>query len=266
MTGINGTENIGGEEPTDEALHDTPLNDTSVQAERLALDGDDERLPWLEAGDDDQPTGADGSRILGAGILGLAVLAALVGAIWWFSHRGADTDLIADGSTVDAPATPYKQAPAAPGGKTFQGTGDTSFAVSAGQSRTGKIADPAVSATGAPGGSAMPSVTSSARPGVSGAAKAGAIAIATTSSAAASAAGGTGVQVGAFSSAAAAEAAWTRMAATHDALSGVRHRVVEGRADIGTVYRLQAVAGDDAAAAALCAKLRQGGVACQVKR
>ncbi|MDR2858363.1 MAG: SPOR domain-containing protein, partial [Novosphingobium sp.] len=48
-------------------------------------------------------------------------------------------------------------------------------------------------------------------------------------------------------------------------LAGLRHRVIEGRADIGTVYRLQAVPGDAAAAQALCARLKAAGLACQVK-
>ena len=48
-------------------------------------------------------------------------------------------------------------------------------------------------------------------------------------------------------------------------LSGVSHRVVEGRADNGTIYRLQAVTGDAAAAKALCGKLKAKGIACQVK-
>jgi hypothetical protein len=41
--------------------------------------------------------------------------------------------------------------------------------------------------------------------------------------------------------------------------------VVEGKADIGTVYRLQALAGDAAGATDLCARLKAAGVACQVK-
>jgi len=41
--------------------------------------------------------------------------------------------------------------------------------------------------------------------------------------------------------------------------------VLQGTADIGTVYRLQAVAPDAAAANALCATLKASGVACQVK-
>ena len=74
------------------------------------------------------------------------------------------------------------------------------------------------------------------------------------------------MQVGAYSSQAAAEAGWSRLSSSHDALKGLKHRVVEGSADIGTVYRLQAVAGDVASANALCASLKSSGVACQVKR
>ncbi|MFY8195162.1 MAG: SPOR domain-containing protein, partial [Novosphingobium sp.] len=82
----------------------------------------------------------------------------------------------------------------------------------------------------------------------------------------AAATGGVGVQVGAFSSNAAAEAGWQKLLGNHEALKGLPHRVIEGKADIGTVYRLQAVAGDVASANALCSKLQAGGLKCQVKR
>ena len=73
------------------------------------------------------------------------------------------------------------------------------------------------------------------------------------------------MQVGAFSSRAQAEAAWDRLSSSHSALSGQRYRVVEGRADIGTVYRLQALPGDAAAAKSLCGKLKSAGQDCTVK-
>jgi hypothetical protein len=41
--------------------------------------------------------------------------------------------------------------------------------------------------------------------------------------------------------------------------------VVEGQADIGTVYRLQAITADAGAAHALCSQLKAAGLACQVK-
>ena len=49
------------------------------------------------------------------------------------------------------------------------------------------------------------------------------------------------------------------------ALDGVKHRILEGQADIGKVYRLQAVASDVTAAKALCSKLDAAGQPCMVK-
>jgi hypothetical protein len=74
------------------------------------------------------------------------------------------------------------------------------------------------------------------------------------------------VQVGAFSNKATAEAGWSELASQAGGLlSGVSHRVIEGKADNGTIFRLQAVAGDAGAASALCGKLKARGIACQVK-
>jgi ApbE superfamily uncharacterized protein (UPF0280 family) len=75
-----------------------------------------------------------------------------------------------------------------------------------------------------------------------------------------------GVQVGAFSTGSSAEAAWSKLTAAHAPLVGLPHRVIEGKADMATVFRLQAVTGDLAAANALCARLQAGGLKCQVKR
>ncbi|HMO67248.1 MAG TPA: SPOR domain-containing protein [Novosphingobium sp.] len=221
--------------------------------DRLALDEDDS-LPWLESGDEaleDEPS--DTGRILGLVLMGLVALAAIVGGIWWATHRTADPELVADGSTIEAPATPFKEAPKDPGGKTFDGTGDSSFAVSEGQTRPARLGEG--DAPAAP----RPSIDLAPAP------KASAPAVAASAAAAPAETGGAvGVQVGAYSTRAKAEEGWTKLAA-NPALSGVRHRVVEGQADIGTVYRLQALAADRDAASALCSRLKAAGIACQVK-
>lgn len=215
-------------------------------AEQLDLD-DDDRLPWLESADDDYDNAAvDTARVFGIGLAAIALLAAIVGGIWWASHRKPDPALVADGSTIAAPSEPYKEAPKNPGGKTFAGTGDTSYAVSQGKGQLtggGEAPKPSVDAgtVGAPAN--VPPANAPRAP-----------------------TGGVGVQVGAFGSQASAEAGWSRLAGQSDALKGVSHRVVEGSADIGKVYRLQAVAGDEAAANALCAKLKAAGIGCQVKK
>lgn len=222
------------------------------EADRLRFN-EEERLPWLEADDDDDDyEGADGARILGFVIAGLVVLAALVGGVWWLTHRTTDDTLVADGSTIEAPAAPYKEAPKNPGGKTFDGTGDSAFVVSAGKTPPARLGQsgapapaPAPAPAAAPSAAATPAATASASPAP---------------------VAGPGVQIGAYSSQAAADAAWQRLSGQYEALSGVRHRVTEGKADIGTVYRLQAVPGDIAAANGLCARLKAAGLPCQVKQ
>lgn len=194
----------------------------------LALD-EDERLPWLESADDDDDDGGfDAAPLLRYALFGLALLALVLGGLWIYGKRGANQPMVAEGGVIKPPAAPYKQVPQDKGGKTFAGTGDSAYVVSEGKNPTARLGD----AAPAP---------------------------------AAAAAEGVGVQVGAYTSPADAEAGWTRLS-SNEALKGVKHRVVEGSADIGTVYRLQAVAGDLAAANALCSTLKASGIACQVKR
>ena len=172
------------------------------------------------------------------------------------THRTPDETMVADGSTIAAPAQPYKEAPKDPGGKTFEGTGNTAFAVSEGQNRPAKLGEgqkPAASAAATP------------KPGFDVGKPAGSGSAPPKVPAAAAPVSGPVVQVGAYSTHASAEAAWSRLSQQYSALSGLRHQSVEGKADIGTVFRLQALPGDTAAAQALCGRLKTAGLACQVK-
>ncbi|HUQ13053.1 MAG TPA: SPOR domain-containing protein [Novosphingobium sp.] len=239
----------GDDLPREDAIAPSPAepdwDDAEAEApgfDRLEL-GDDDRLPWLESPDDIGDEGVDGGRIVGFVLLALVALAMIVGAVWFVSNR-TNGPAPADGRLIRAEAGPYKVRPENPGGKTFEGTGDTSFAVSEGQTRAGKIAGseaartPEAKASAAPAAGAAPAASAS----------------------------GVGVQVGAYSNAADAEAGWATLSGRHPALAALKHRVVEGRADIGTVYRLQAVAADLDAANTLCAALKASGQGCQVKR
>ena len=225
-----------------------------LETEQLALNDEDERLPWLESADEDDYDyeASDSSGMVKLALMGLVALAVLVGAIWWATNRNPDPALTADGSLVQADAQPYKEAPKDPGGKQFDGTGDSSFAVSEGQNRPAQLGGADKGAAPAPAPSAS-NANAAAKPGVNvgpGAAPAA----------------GVGVQVGAYSSKAAAEADWSKLVGqSKGVLSGVSHRVVAGNADNGTIYRLQAVAPDAAAASALCGKLKGAGLSCMVK-
>lgn len=216
-------------------------DDETVETEELAFADEDERLPWLESGEyEDEDQGVDTGRIVGFALLGLLAIAVLVGGIWWFTRVGADAELVADGSTIEAPEGPYKERPQDPGGKKFEGTGNLAPAVGEGQTREGRLA-----AEDAPQPAPDPETPSEEPEPVQPS--------------------GVAVQVGAYSTKESAEAGWQTLARQTDKLAGVSHRVVQGRADIGTVYRLQAMAGDAAAARELCNALKSDGVACQVK-
>lgn len=219
-----------------------------AEAEQLDLGADEERLPWLEGDDEYGEPGVDTARIAAFAVVGLLVIALIVGGIWWGTRGHFGGGAKADGSTIAAAPGPYKTRPAQPGGKTFQGTGDESFAVAEGESREGRLA------TDAP-----------PRPSVNAATVPSAAATAKVAPTAAPETGGVGVQVGAYSNRPSAEAGWSKLLTQFPALQGVKHRIVEGQADIGTVYRLQAVASDVAGANSLCAKLKATGGACQVK-
>ncbi len=253
MTGATDDRNDGDElQPWETAAEDH--DDQPLVTEQLGLTEEEERLPWLESPEDDEwddSQGSDSSKLAGFVLMGLVALAAIVGGIWWATNRGPDPALVADGSVIEAPDQPYKQAPQDPGGKTFDGTGDSSFAVSEGQNRPPQLGgEPGAPVAAAPVATPSQAAAPAAAP----------------APAAAAASGGVGVQVGAFSSKATAEAGWTKLVGQAGAaLSGVPHRVVAGNADIGTVYRLQAVAPDASSAQALCGKLKAAGISCQVK-
>ena len=234
MTGIDGDKDGADWDETQGA----PL-----ETEQLALADDEERLPWLESSGDDADEGYEGSGMgstLRLAVMALVALGVIVGGIYWVTHRNPDPTLVADGSLVPADGKPYKETPKDSGEKIFDGTGDSSFAVSEGKSKPAQMAasDAAKPAPPVPGPGTTPAPAS----------------------------GGVGVQVGAFSSKDAAETGWTKLAGqANGALSGVSHRVIPGTADNGTVYRLQAVAPNAAAASALCGKLKGAGISCQVK-
>ncbi|WP_084384927.1 SPOR domain-containing protein [Novosphingobium naphthalenivorans] len=224
------------------------------QPPQLELGDDGVRLPWLE-GDDEEFEDQGGSGI-GQGlmlvVLGLVAIGVIVGGLYWVMRDKRDQPLVADGGVIAAPKEPYKTKPENPGGEVVAGTGDTSFAVAEGQSRPPQIEDKAGDAAGDKGDVAKPGFESVGKPEAK-------------PSAAAAPAGGVGVQVGAYSTRESAEAGWNALKSQYPALGEVSHRVLQGQADIGTVYRLQAVPGNLAAAKALCNGMKDAGLSCQVK-
>lgn len=213
-------------------------------------------LPWLESDEEDEGAGGlDTGQILGFATALVLLLGAVVGGVWYVSNRAAGGEIVADGSVIEAPAGPIKERPEDPGGKTFAGTGNVAPVVGEGGTRPAMVATadtpplPDPEGAGATtGGAGKPVPVTAAAP-----------------AAAPVAMSGIGVQLAAYGTRARAEQGWSDITRRTDKLAGMKYRVVEGRVDIGTVYRLQAVAADRAAADRLCAALKADGVDCQVK-
>lgn len=225
------------------------IEDEAAENAANELDlSEDDSLPWLESDeDDDEAGGVDTAQIIGFAAILLALLLVVVGAIYMISNRNTDPAIVADGSTIEAPEGPIKERPEDPGGKEFAGTGNVAPAVGEGEIREGQVASGTeTAASGAESGAASASGTE-------------------TGSGATTSASGVGVQLAAYSSRSRAEKGWSDLIRQTDALSGLRYRVVEGVVDGSTVYRLQAVTGDRAAADQLCSALKADGLDCAVK-
>ncbi|KPF61961.1 SPOR domain-containing protein [Porphyrobacter sp. AAP60] len=222
---------------------------TGEHGDELDLANTD-NLPWLESDEDeDDAGGLDPGQIMlfAAGLV--LLLAAVVGGVWYVSNRAAGGDAVADGSVIEAPAGPIKERPEDPGGKEFAGTGNVAPVVGEGGTRPAVVAEKPVTQS-APVTKPTPIASSGA---------------ATPAPSAPAAIPGASVQLAAYGTRARAEQGWSDLSRRTDKLSGVKYRIVEGKVDIGTVYRLQAVTGSRAEAENLCAALKSDGLDCQIK-
>ena len=227
-------------------------------------------LPWLESDEADQDSGGwDPGQIMlfAAGMV--LLLGALVGGVWFVSNRGANQEFVADGGVIEAPAGPIKERPDDPGGKEFAGTGSVAPVVGEGGTRPAVVASGETPPLPGPDGkspaTAKPGVTAPATPGSTGTKPVPATAGSAPAPNAGTVPTGVGVQLAAYGTRARAEQGWSDLSGRTDLLKGVKYRVVEGKVDIGTVYRLQAVTGSRAEADKLCAALKADGLDCQVK-
>jgi hypothetical protein len=216
------------------------MNETTNNGDnnRFALD-DPDRLPWLETADGyEYDEGASPLKVAAMVLGGLALLAAIVGGIYWL-QRNQTGGATGNGELIAAQEGDYKVKPDEAGGKTFEGEGDSAFAASEGK-KTGATIVPAPKAA-----------TPSAAPTASGAAPAGAVM----------------VQLGAFGDSTKADAAWAALSKRFGFLSGVNRKIAEASGEGGRkIFRLQAITPNAAAAQQLCAKLKAAGENCLIVR
>jgi len=216
---------------------------------------DDDRLPWLEAVEDEKERGGPSAlKLMVSVIIGLVAIGMVVGGIFWMRERdtaGGKPEVIV------APKGDYKVRPADPGGMKVEGTGETAFAASEGAEPNGKIDINAVPETPV---SAIPKPAPAPAPATPPAATKTAVPKAEPPRAAeAPAPGGASIQLGAFSSPAAAASAWKALAARFKYLDALTSSVTPVTSGGRTLYRLRASGPD---AAALCNRLRVAGESC----
>ena len=212
---------------------------TDIRADDPALENDD-RLPWLEAVEEEE--GRDGPsalKLIVGVLIALAAIGGIVGGAFWLWNR-ADTG--GEGDLIKAPEGAYKTRPDDPGGMTVDGEGDSSFAATQGADPKGsidttKVAEaPVTGQPAAKGGEeplikTPPPTNAPAQPAAGSPAAQG---------------GGATIQLGAFPNAATAEKAWKSMAGRFAYLAPLSHSVVTAQVNGRTWYRLRA-SGPDAA-------------------
>ena len=232
---------------------------------------DEDRLPWLETVESDEPRGPDAGRVVLFVLLGLAVLAAIVFAAYRLGRPSQVTP--ASGGLIAAQDGDYKIKPDDPGGLKVGGEGDSAIATSTGTGAGTGAIDPrqvpekpvaghhrAAAATPAHGAS----VATAAVPASGGRLTAPAPVTAPRRVIPGAASGGSLVQLGAFPSQAAADAAWSAMARRFGYVATLGKAVEQ--ADVGGrhVFRLRVNAGSANAAADICGRLKVAGEGCFV--
>ena len=233
---------------------------TDIRADDPALDNDD-RLPWLEAVEEEGGEGGPSAlKLIVAVLIGLAAIGGIVGGIFWMGNRdGAETGAP---ELIKAPDGPYKVKPDSPGGMTVEGQGETAFDAAQGGSPNASIDTDAVAeapVTAQPRGQSAapaakePPLLHAPPPTNVPAAKP------ETPAAPAAAAGGATIQLGAFPSGAAAEKAWKALSGRFAYLAPLSHSVVVAQVNGKTYYRLRA---SGPGAAGICGRLKVAGEQC----
>lgn len=210
------------------------------------VSGDEDRLPWLEAVEhEEEAEGPSAAKLIGLVVVGLVAIGLIVGGLFWLGSRGSSGG--GDGQIIAAPQGDYKVKPGDPGGMQVEGEGDTAFAASEGADPNARIDMSAIPEAPVPGAQrqaqppaaqpqtqAQPPAQQPAAPSAS-------------------------IQLGAFSSQAAANRAWTALSGRFAYLSPLNHSVVPVQSNGRTLYRLRASGPD---AAGICRRLQVAGEDC----
>ncbi len=235
-------------------------NRADPDAEEIVL-ADEDRLPWLEAveEDDDRGDGPSVAKLVAAIVIGLVAIGVIVGGLYWLGNRGQ-----ADGNDIiTAEQGDYKQRPENPGGMNLSTEGNTMFAASEGATPRGNLNVNGVAETpAAPApqpqqqqqqqqAQAPAQPQQPARPAPAP----------QQQQRPAPAPSGPAIQLGAFSTPAAANNAWRALAGRFRYLAPLTHNIVPVQSGARTLHRLRASGPDSAN---VCRRLQAAGEACSI--
>jgi hypothetical protein len=219
---------------------------TDIRADDATPLEDEDRLPWLEAVDEDEDEGGPSPlKLIVAVLIGLAAIGLIVGGLFWMGNRNPGTG---EPELVTADAGDYKVRPDDPGGMRVEGQGDTSFAASAGSEPKGTINVNAVPEAPISKAPVAPAPVAAPTPKPKPAPAAPAAPAAQAS-----------IQLGAFSSHASAEQAWKALSGRFKYLEPLSHSVTSVKVGSKTLYRLRAGGPN---ASGVCGRLRVAGETC----
>lgn len=216
---------------------------------------DEDRLPWLEAVEEDEGSAGPGiAKLIGAVVIGLVAIGLIVGGLFWLGNRGREGG---DGDLIAAPEGDYKVRPDQPGGMNVAGEGDTAYAASEGDAPQGRLNTNAVAEAPVARPAPQPQQPAASQQQ----AQAPAQPPQRPAQAPAAAGGGATIQLGAFSSGAGANSAWTALSGRFRYLAPLSRSVIPVQSGGRTLYRLRA---SGPGAADVCRRLRVAGEACTV--
>jgi SPOR domain len=231
---------------------------------------DEDRLPWLETVEPDEPEGPGVFRVVALVVLGLVVVSAIVFGIYQVQQRTGSSE--GTGELIAAQEGDYKVRPDDPGGLQVKGEGDSAIATSAGSNAASAIdlkAVPEAPITGTRSAGATPVAGGGTRavaevPGAGGRLKATAPMAAPRTKVPGAGSGGALVQLGAFPSEAAANAAWSAVAKRFGYVATLGKEVQPAEVSGRKVFRLRVNAGSATAASDICGRLKVAGESCFV--
>ena len=237
---------------------------TDIRANQGKPLDEEDRLPWLEAvEEDDDKGGPTAGKMIAFVVIGLVAIGLIVGGLFWMGNRATDGGSAGSGEPelIAAPEGDYKIKPGDPGGMKVQGEGDQAFAASEGADTKGAInvnavpERPVTKEAPAPAAEPKESQVAAATPQP----KAPPAPAAAAQQPAAG--GGATIQLGAFDSSAAANAVWKTMSGRFGYLAPLNQSIMTATVKGKTYYRLRA---SGPTARDVCRRLEVAGETCLV--